>query len=50
MAITAVVLVLWQNYDNRKREKVDVDAKLEGLSEEDVADLDWRHPSFRWRH
>lgn len=34
--------------DNRRRDKIDVDAKLAGMSEKQIADLDWKHPGHRW--
>lgn len=42
-------LMVWMKVDNKRRDKVDVDAKLAGLDEKQVEDLDWRHPGFRWR-
>lgn len=43
------LLFLWMKWDNGRRAKVDVDSALEGLSEREVQELDWRHPGFRWR-
>lgn len=42
-------LMFWMKMDNKKRDQVNVDAKLAGLSEKQVEDLDWKHPGFRWR-
>ncbi|KKY26927.1 putative mfs [Phaeomoniella chlamydospora] len=47
--ILSTILLLWMWGDNRRRAKKDVDAELDGLSTKQVQDLDWRHPSFRWR-
>lgn len=47
--ITAIVLTFWMKWDNKKRDKIDVDAALAGLSEKQVEDLDWKHPGHRWR-
>ncbi|KAF1990707.1 putative MFS transporter [Aulographum hederae CBS 113979] len=47
--ILSIALLFWMKMDNRKREKVDVDAKLAGLSLLQIQDLDWKHPSFRWK-
>lgn len=50
IGISGVALMAWERNDNKKREKLDVDAALEGLTAEQIADLDWRHPSFRWKY
>ncbi|RAR13382.1 mfs transporter [Stemphylium lycopersici] len=47
--ISSILLLLWMNWSNKKREDVDVDSELAGKSHEEIEDLDWRHPSFRWR-
>ncbi|RAL00851.1 putative MFS transporter [Aspergillus ibericus CBS 121593] len=39
----------WMRWDNRRREEVDVDAALGGLSQAEVQDLDWLNPGFKWR-
>lgn len=50
IACSGVALMAWERYDNKRREKIDVDAALAGLSDKEVEDLDWRHPSFRWKY
>ena len=47
--LSSIALLLWMIRDNKKREKVDVDAALRGLSMKQIQDLDWRHPGFRWK-
>jgi hypothetical protein len=47
--ISSIFLLLWMNRNNKKRESVDVDQELAGKSTGEIEDLDWRHPSFRWR-
>lgn len=47
--ISAIGLTFWMKYSNRKRDSIDVDAKLAGLDQKQIEDLDWRHPGFRWR-
>lgn len=47
--LVSVGLWLWMIWDNRRREKVDVDSALSGLSVKQIQDLDWRNPAFRWR-
>ncbi|KAL5359696.1 major facilitator superfamily domain-containing protein [Aspergillus floccosus] len=47
--ITSVFLFLWMRRDNRKRDGKDADAELARIPSEKIADLDWKHPSFRWK-
>jgi sugar phosphate permease len=46
---SSFLLLFWMKRSNAKRENIDVDAELAGLSSKQVQDLDWRHPGFRWR-
>ena len=50
MGLSAVALFFYLRWDNARREKIDVDAALAGRSEQEIQDLDWKHPSFRWRY
>merc|ERR1712093_127219 len=50
ISISAAALMAWQKKDNARREKIDVDAALHGLTPREVEDLDWKHPSFRWSY
>ncbi len=47
--VISIILLLWMRQDNKGREKRDVDAELTGMDLKSIQDLDWRHPSFRWR-
>jgi hypothetical protein len=47
--ITSILLGIWMKASNARREKKNVDAELEGLTQQKIQDLDWRHPAFRWR-
>ncbi|KAI4916195.1 hypothetical protein J4E85_010283 [Alternaria conjuncta] len=47
--ISSILLLLWINRSNKQREAIDVDQELAGKSQGEIEDLDWRHPSFRWR-
>lgn len=55
LATTTMVLLLscfglwFMNWDNKRRELRHVEEELQGLSEQEVEDLDWKHPGFRWR-
>lgn len=49
--LCSTALWFWMRWDNRKREarSAGVDEALAGLSLQEQQDLDWKHPSFRWR-
>ncbi|KAE8447879.1 hypothetical protein EG329_010108 [Mollisiaceae sp. DMI_Dod_QoI] len=52
MLLLSVLLLGYMIVDNRKRERKNMEAELEGLrglSQKQVQDLDWRHPAFRWK-
>ncbi|EHK43813.1 uncharacterized protein TrAtP1_008232 [Trichoderma atroviride] len=48
--ILATLTLLWMIRDNKKRGSKDVDAELNGLTQEQVENLDWKHPAFQWRY
>ncbi|CAG7558384.1 unnamed protein product [Fusarium equiseti] len=41
---------LWMKWDNRRRDKKNVEQELAGLSSEEIANLDWKHPGHRWHN
>ncbi|KAF4979810.1 hypothetical protein FZEAL_4052 [Fusarium zealandicum] len=47
--VVATLTLMWMKRDNKKRESRDVSSELSGLSPEEIEDLDWKHPGFRWR-
>ncbi|USW58134.1 Putative major facilitator superfamily, MFS transporter superfamily [Septoria linicola] len=47
--ILSILLWLWMPWDNKKRANRNVDAEVQGLSQKDIEDLDYKHPAFRWR-
>ncbi|PSK46000.1 hypothetical protein B9Z65_4968 [Elsinoe australis] len=47
--ICSILLLFWMKWDNKKREAKDVDAELDGLSQKQIQDLDWKNPAFHWR-
>lgn len=55
LATSSTILILgaclwaWMKWDNKKRERMDVDQALAGMSQKQIQDLDWRNPAFRWR-
>jgi MFS family permease len=52
MLLLSILLLMFMTWDNKKREKKNMESELEGLnglSQKQVQDLDWRHPAFRWK-
>lgn len=49
MGAIAAVTLFWMTYDNKKREGRNVEEELAGMTQEEVEDLDWKHPAFRWK-
>ncbi|KAK9777304.1 putative Major facilitator superfamily (MFS) profile domain-containing protein [Seiridium cardinale] len=43
------VLLFWMRRDNDQRRRKDIDSELAGLSQQEIDDLDWKHPAFRWK-
>ncbi|KAK4224206.1 putative transporter [Podospora fimiseda] len=41
--------LMWMNADNKKRETRNVEEELLGMSQQEIQDLDWRNPAFRWK-
>ncbi|KAG9235308.1 retrograde regulation protein 2 [Amylocarpus encephaloides] len=46
---SAIALLFWMIWNNKQRGQRDVDGELAGMSQKEIQDLDWKHPSFRWR-
>ncbi|RSL76757.1 hypothetical protein CEP51_009666 [Fusarium floridanum] len=55
LATSGTILVLstatlwWMMRDNKKRESWNIEEELSGLTQEEIEDLDWKHPAFRWK-
>jgi MFS family permease len=47
--ILSTLTLFWMKRNNKARDGRDVDEELSGLTRDEVQDLDWRHPAFRWR-
>ncbi|VUC22711.1 unnamed protein product [Clonostachys rosea] len=47
--IITVLLRFWMDLDNRRRNLLNVDAGLASHTRQQIRELDWRHPAFRWR-
>ncbi|KAJ4294650.1 hypothetical protein N0V90_008341 [Kalmusia sp. IMI 367209] len=45
----SVGTLFWMKYDNKRRDEKDVTEEIAGLPQQDVQDLEWKHPSWRWK-
>ncbi|KAK4155594.1 major facilitator superfamily domain-containing protein [Chaetomidium leptoderma] len=41
--------LFWMKWDNKKREGRSAEEELAGMSQQEIQDLDWKHPDFRWK-
>ena len=52
ITIVAGTGLLWMKHDNKRRDALAPEKrrqKLEGLTGADIAELEWKHPDFRWK-
>lgn len=49
MLMTSIGLLAWLKVDNKRRDKVDADMALDGMTVQEIQALDWKHPGWRWR-
>jgi MFS family permease len=47
--IVSILMLLWMKRDNKARDERDIDGELHGLTQDQIQELDWKHPAFRWR-
>ncbi|KAH6888718.1 major facilitator superfamily domain-containing protein [Thelonectria olida] len=47
--VAGILTLLWMKKDNKKRDGWNIDEELRDMSPEQIEDLDWKHPAFRWR-
>jgi hypothetical protein len=47
--VTAIFIFIYMKASNSRRDKKDIDVELDGLSDQQIQGLDWKHPGFRWR-
>ncbi|KAK1755511.1 major facilitator superfamily domain-containing protein [Echria macrotheca] len=47
--VVATLMLLWMKMDNKRRDGRNVEEELAGMSQQEVEDLDWKHPAFRWK-
>ncbi|PKS06093.1 hypothetical protein jhhlp_007927 [Lomentospora prolificans] len=55
LATTGSILILsiytlwWMKKDNKKRDTRNIDEELSGMTQDEIQNLDWKHPAFRWK-
>ncbi|KAK4126974.1 MFS general substrate transporter [Parathielavia appendiculata] len=47
--LVATATLFWMKWDNKRRDGHNVEEELAGMSRQEIQDLDWKHPAFRWR-
>ncbi|KAF3004478.1 hypothetical protein G7054_g12680 [Neopestalotiopsis clavispora] len=47
--ISSTLTLLWMERDNKKRDQKDIDQALDGLTAEEIEDLEWKNPAWRWK-
>jgi hypothetical protein len=47
--VISLLALFWMWRDNKRREALSIEEELAGLAQNDIKDLDWKHPAFRWR-
>ncbi|KAI0102247.1 MFS transporter [Nemania sp. FL0031] len=47
--IISAAQIVWMKWDNKRREKRDIEGELQGLTQTEIESLEWKHPGFRWR-
>ena len=47
--LLGISIHLWFTRDNKKREKRHAEVELSGMTHEQIQNLEWKHPDFRWR-
>ncbi|KAL2067542.1 hypothetical protein VTL71DRAFT_1967 [Oculimacula yallundae] len=47
--IVAACSLIWMRWDNKRKSSLSGSSELEGLTQKQIEDLDWRHPSFQWK-
>ncbi|PHH92085.1 hypothetical protein CDD83_9021 [Cordyceps sp. RAO-2017] len=47
--IVSILIMCWLHRDNERRRRHDADTQLQGLTPDQIEDLDWKHPAFQWK-
>lgn len=50
LLIVAICQYFWIEKDNKRRELRNVEEELAGKSLQEIQDMDWKHPAFRWHN
>jgi sugar phosphate permease len=45
----SIGLLVWMKADNKRRAHEDINDDLAGLTDDQIEDLDWLNPAFRWK-
>lgn len=48
-SVILIILQIWMKMDNKQRQNRDVRAELADMNLEQIQNLEWHHPGFRWR-
>lgn len=46
--LVSLLSLLWMIRDNKRRDGLDAEEQLRGLSEAEIESLEWKHPGWRW--
>lgn len=58
LAASSLIIIItcsfyaWMKWDNAKRDRLSVEESeriLRGLTQDEISDLEWKHPEFRWK-
>ncbi|KAG5983252.1 hypothetical protein E4U55_000476 [Claviceps digitariae] len=49
LCLIATGLYFWMKRDNKRRDAVDPAPVLENKTAQEIQELDWKHPDFRWK-
>ncbi|KAJ8120702.1 hypothetical protein ONZ43_g2654 [Nemania bipapillata] len=47
--IISALQIVWMKWDNKRRDTLDVESELAGMTQTEIESLEWKHPGFRWR-
>lgn len=47
--LVSTAALVWMRMDNKRRDRLDTERELEGLSQAEIESLEWRHPGWRWK-
>ncbi|KAH7121713.1 major facilitator superfamily domain-containing protein [Dactylonectria macrodidyma] len=47
--ILSTLTLLWMKRDNKRKDNEEMYDTLSGMTQQEIEDLDWKHPAFRWQ-